>query len=109
MTWSTAHYQHILYIVAIVDCTHVGSATASFKDLVTVAQENTTNQAAAVLMEDQLQPPLDLVKEFPRSENSTNQTTYILQVQSLPNLKQHKLDCDINKHSNPCLFFAIGK
>ena len=40
------HYTYplILYLVAIVDCTHVGSATASFKDLVTIAQENVTNQ-----------------------------------------------------------------
>ena len=31
-----------MFIVAIVDTTHVGSAIASFTDLVTVAQENTT-------------------------------------------------------------------
>ena len=30
-------YQHIPYLVTIVNCTDVGSATASFKDLVTVA------------------------------------------------------------------------
>ena len=36
----------------LLSTTHVGSATASFKDLVTVVQENSTNQ--------QLQPPLDL-------------------------------------------------
>ena len=45
-------------LVAIVDGTHVGSATESFKDLVRVAQEN-TNQTADVLVEDQQQPPLD--------------------------------------------------
>ena len=38
----------------------VGSATASFKELVAVAQENSTNQAANVLLADLLQPPLDL-------------------------------------------------
>ena len=37
------------------------SATASSKDLLTVAQENSTNQTGDVLVEDQLQPPLDLV------------------------------------------------
>ena len=46
-------------LVAIVDCTHVGSATASFKDLVTVAQEN-SNQTADVLVDDEFQPPLGL-------------------------------------------------
>ena len=40
-------YQHI---VAIVDYTLVGSATASFKDLVTVVQENSTNQTAELSM-----------------------------------------------------------
>ena len=37
---------HISYAVAIVDLTHVGTGIASFKDLVTVAQENSTNQTA---------------------------------------------------------------
>ena len=55
--------------VAIVDCTHVRSASASFKDLLTVAQENSTNPTANVLVEDQLQSPLDL----PRNYNSTKQ------------------------------------
>ena len=40
--------QYTLCIVAIVDCTHVGSATASF---------GLSNQTVAVLVEDQLQPP----------------------------------------------------
>ena len=31
--------QQVPYLAAIVDPTHVGSATVSFKDLVTVAQE----------------------------------------------------------------------
>ena len=51
-------------LVAVVAYAHVGSAIASFKDLVTVAQENTTNQTANqttdVLVEDQLEPPLNL-------------------------------------------------
>ena len=46
-------------IVAI-DCTHVGSAATSLKDLVTLAHVNSTNQTADVLVEDQLQPPLDM-------------------------------------------------
>ncbi len=33
-------------IIAVVDYTHVGSDTASFKDLETDAQENSTNQTA---------------------------------------------------------------
>ena len=32
---STSKYQNISYHVAIVDCNHVGSAIASFEDLVT--------------------------------------------------------------------------
>ena len=51
-------------LVAIVDCTHVGSATTSFKDLVTVAQVNSSNQIADALVEDQLQSSLDLVTAF---------------------------------------------
>ena len=46
-------YQGML-CVAFVDCTLVGSATGSLKDLRTVSQENTTNQTADVLVEDQL-------------------------------------------------------
>ena len=55
--------------VAIVDCTHVGSATASLKDLATVAPENCTNQTADVLVGDQLQPPSRTWQQFPRREN----------------------------------------
>ena len=33
-------------LVAIIDCTHAESATASFKDFVTVARENSTNQTS---------------------------------------------------------------
>ena len=39
-------YQHMPHLLIIVDCTRVGSATASFNGLVTVAQENSTNQIA---------------------------------------------------------------
>ena len=45
--------QHISYCW---QCPH-REATASFKDLATVAQENSTNQTSDVLVEDQLQPP----------------------------------------------------
>ena len=37
----TLHISPHAMIGATADCTHVGSATASFKDLVTIAQENT--------------------------------------------------------------------
>ena len=46
-------------LVAIVDYAHVGAATASFEDLVTVPKENSTNQTADILVEDQLQSPWD--------------------------------------------------
>ena len=45
--------KHIPYPVATVDNSNVGSAIAFFKDLATVTQ-NTTNQTADVLVEDQL-------------------------------------------------------
>ena len=60
------HYIYQLCLVGVVDCTHVESAIASL-DFVTVAQEN-SKQTLGVLVEHQLQLPLD------RSENSTNQT-----------------------------------
>ena len=46
ITFSNLLYVHISTraIVAFVDCTHVGPSIASVKDLVTVAQENSTNQ-----------------------------------------------------------------
>ena len=56
-------------LVAIADYTHVGSASASFKKLVTVAQENSTNQTDA-LVEDQQQPPLDLSTVLPSAYNT---------------------------------------
>ena len=64
---------HILLTIhrfynAIHDYTDIGSA--SFKDLVTVAEENLTKQTADVLLEDQPQP-LELVKQSTKSENST--------------------------------------
>ena len=49
-------YQNIPHHVAIVDCTHIGSATASAEDLVTL-EENTTED---ILVEDQLLPPLNM-------------------------------------------------
>ena len=52
---STTQNQYSSYIVAIVDNPHVWLVLASF------ARENTTNQTTDVLLEDQLQPPLDLV------------------------------------------------
>ena len=47
---------NISYLVAIIDCTHIGSATASFYDLVTLHRST-----ADILVEDQLWPPLDMV------------------------------------------------
>ena len=59
---SAVHYTHndnAICIVAIVGCTHVERATASFEDLVgNIAQENTTTD---ILVENQLRPPLDMV------------------------------------------------
>ena len=49
---TTQKNQNISDVVAIVEDTHVAQTRASFKDLVTFAQENSTNQ--------QPQPPLDL-------------------------------------------------
>ena len=53
------HYTKISisYLVAI---PHRVSHTSS-KNLVTVAQDNSTNPTTEVLVEDQIQPPLDLV------------------------------------------------
>ena len=88
-------YRNVLYLVAIVDCTHVGSATASFKDfgathaisccycwlhpcrvsysflqgLGNTAQENTT---VDILIEDQPRSPLDMVTVD--QEGGTSQT-----------------------------------
>ena len=47
-------YQHLLCIIAIVDCTNKGSAVGSFEDLGDI-QKNITADI------DQLQPPLDMV------------------------------------------------
>ena len=60
--------------VAIADDTHEESATASTKDLITVAQDNFTNETAGVLVEYQLQPPQDWVTVSQEQELSTNQT-----------------------------------
>ena len=51
-------------LVAIVDCIHIGSTTASFEDLVTFHSRTQKH----ILVEDQLWPPLDIVT----SENCTN-------------------------------------
>ena len=48
----TLHISDMPCLVAIVDLTHLGSATSSSKDLATVAQDNSTNQTADVLAED---------------------------------------------------------
>ena len=52
------------YRAATVYRTHAGLATASFKDFVTVAQENFTSQTEDVSVEDRLQMPLDVVIFF---------------------------------------------
>ena len=63
-------------LVAIVNCTHVRSATASFKDFVKVTQENSTNQIAGILVKEQQQPPLDLVTVFQEQEVQTKQQNW---------------------------------
>ena len=50
-------YQNIPYLVAIVDCTRIGSATGFFLGLGNTAQENIT---ANISIDDQLRPPLDM-------------------------------------------------
>ena len=77
-------YQHIHYLLAIVDYTLVGSATASFKDLVTVTQENYTNQTADILVEDQIRPPLDLVRV---AQTPTSQTAELSEAHSLEQIR----------------------
>ena len=62
-------------LVAIGDCAHVGSASAFFKDLVTVAQNNSTNQTSDILVENQLQPPLALVTVSKERELKPNSRT----------------------------------
>ena len=47
-THKTAH----INVAAIIDYTHVGSAVSSFMVMVTVAQENFTNQTSGVLVQD---------------------------------------------------------
>ena len=64
------HYitlRHLPGLVATADCIHVGAATASFEDLVTVAQQNSTNQTVDVSVENQLHPPLNLGNSFPET------------------------------------------
>ena len=55
------HYRRIRtykpYLDAIVDIIQGGSSYSLFQGIVNTAQENTTNQTADVLAEDQLQPP----------------------------------------------------
>ena len=53
--------------VAIAGCTDIGSASASFKKLVTLHRST----SADILVERQLWPPLDMVT-FDWSKNSTN-------------------------------------
>ena len=55
----------ILYLVAIIDCTHVGQP----QGLGNSCTEHSNNQTADALVEDQLQSPLN------KSETSTNQTS----------------------------------
>ena len=61
----------------------MGSAEASVKELVTVAQENSTNQTADVLVKDQLWSPLDLItvaqeRELHNPNNRTERRPFIL-------------------------------
>ena len=64
--------QHIPYLIVVIDCTHVGSASASFKDFMIVAKKLSTNQTADVLVENQLQPPLVLITVFQAGEHKPN-------------------------------------
>ena len=48
----------IPYLVVIVHCTHIGSATASFEDLVTLHRRTLQPD---ILIEDQVLSPLDMV------------------------------------------------
>ena len=54
---STNNNQNLPYLVAIVDCTHIGLAKRPSRTY-NITQENTT---ADILVEDQLWPPLDMV------------------------------------------------
>ena len=86
----------------IVDCSHVGSATASFKDLVTLHRRAT----ADVLTEDQPLPPLDMVTV--RSENSTNQIAELSASHSLDRNQQHKVCFDDASLTSRHLFRGGG-
>ena len=61
-----------VFPVANVDCTHIESATVSFKDLVTITRENSTNQQAVVLVDDPLHPPSNLVTVSHEQEHKLN-------------------------------------
>ena len=69
-------YLHMSCVVALVDCTYAVSATGSFKNLLTVAQENSTNRTAAVWVEVLL-----LLRwtwwQFPGSKNYTTQSALL--------------------------------
>ena len=72
-------------LAAIVDDVYIGSASAPFNDLVTVAQENSTNQTADVLVENQLQPTLDLVtvsqeQELHKPNSRTEHVSFVLAI-----------------------------
>ena len=75
-------YYRMLYLVAIINSTHIHCVVhyldcrVTFKDFVKVTQENSMKQTLDLLVEDQIQPTLDLVKV--RSKNSqTKQQNFV--------------------------------
>ena len=62
----------------------LGSVIASFKDWATIVQENSTNQTVDILVEDQLQPSLDLVTVSQEQElhNPNSKTEHIVLIYS---------------------------
>ena len=72
-------YQFMPYLIAVVDCTHVESATAFFKEVVTVAQENSTNQTADVLVRGSvIRASFGFGNGFPGARTRINQAAEVV-------------------------------
>ena len=99
-TYQHSHY-HMPCLVAIVDCTHVGSATSGFKDLVTVDRRSNCYILRWAWW------------QFPPSRNFSKWTTELntLYPILIEVIKQHmcKVDRIVYKHCYLCLFSAIKK
>ena len=99
-TYQHSHY-HMPCLVAIVDCTHVGSATSGFKDLVTVDRRSNCYILHWAWW------------QFPPSRNFSKWTTDLntLYPILIEVIKQHicKVDWIVHKHCYLCLFSAIKK